>query len=97
MTPRRKTRFVVRRGKVASLRENRNDGGANKDIVPVPVLSGRVAPVERICLIRLRYWVSSWSAIVAAVALDALVVVSGTGDMVKAVSRGGKRVRSRFE
>ena len=41
MTARRKTRFVVRRGKIGrplSLSENLNGRGAKMDSVPVPVL-----------------------------------------------------------
>lgn len=41
MTARRKTRFVVSRGKIGrplSLRENLNGRGAKMDSVPVPVL-----------------------------------------------------------
>ena len=53
--PRKKVRLVVRRGSVESLSEKRRDGGANMDIVPVPVLSGRVSPVAKTVLMRLRY------------------------------------------
>ena len=42
-----------------SLSENRSDGGANIEIVPVPVLSGRVSPVAKTVLMRSRYWCSS--------------------------------------
>ena len=59
--PRKKVRFVVRRGSVESFSEKRSEGGANTDIVPVPVLSGRVSPVAKTDLIRLRYWCSSCS------------------------------------
>ena len=53
--PRKKVRLVVMRGNVPSFSENRRDGGANTEIVPVPVLSGRVSPMARTFLIRLRY------------------------------------------
>ena len=39
-TPRKKTRFVVRRGSVPSAREKRMEGGAKSERVPVPVRSG---------------------------------------------------------
>lgn len=41
ITPRVKTRLVVRSGKVLLRSENRRAGGAKSDSVPVPVLSGR--------------------------------------------------------
>ena len=59
--PRRNVRFVVKSGNVESARENRNEGGAKIDIVPVPVRSARTSPVSRTFLMRLRYWYSSWS------------------------------------
>src|SRR5262245_56546713 len=59
-TARKKTRLVVRRGKTGWRREKRSWGGAKKERVPVPVLSGRDSPVSRMCWIRLRYWCSSW-------------------------------------
>lgn len=67
-TARRKTRFVVRRGKTGIgsppsgfgfEREKRNCGGAKIDCVPVPVRSGLCSPSERIVRIKLRYWCSS--------------------------------------
>ena len=51
----------MRRGSVESLSENRRDGGANTEIVPVPVLSERDSPVAKTVLMRLRYWCSSCS------------------------------------
>jgi len=57
--PRKKVRLVVMRGSVESLSENRRDGGANMEIVPVPVLSGRVSPEARTVLMRSRYCCSS--------------------------------------
>lgn len=69
-TPRRKTRFVVRRGRIGIRsdgedgegfeREKRSWGGAKRARVPVPVRSGRCSPVVRMERIRLRYWCSSW-------------------------------------
>jgi len=37
-TARRKTRFVVKRGRMPPAREKRREGGAKREIVPVPVL-----------------------------------------------------------
>lgn len=41
ITPRMNTRLVVRSGRVLFAKENRREGGANRAMVPVPVLSGR--------------------------------------------------------
>lgn len=72
MTARRKTRFVVRRGRIgigscsSSLllgdfdSENRSCGGANIEYVPVPVRSGRCSPWARMVRMRFKYWCSSW-------------------------------------
>lgn len=62
--PRRKVRLVVRRGRVLLEREKRREGGAKRDRVPVPVLSGRTAPVSITVRMRLRYWYSSWTGLV---------------------------------
>lgn len=59
MTPRRKTLLVVKSGRVEFRRENRREGGAKIDKVPVPVRSGRIWPEVMIRRIRSRYWYSS--------------------------------------
>ena len=77
--PRQNVRFVVRRGRVLSARENRREGGAKMDSVPVPVRSGRVSPVSRTLRMSSRYWYSS------CLHADALF---GTGELILAdVSR----------
>lgn len=70
--PRVKTRFVVRRGRtsvggelgeVEGLeRENRREGGAKREMVPVPVRSGRIEPRSRMSRMRERYCSSSCGA-----------------------------------
>lgn len=73
VTARRKTRFVVRRGRMGrrSLvgevgsgleRLKRSCGGAKRESVPVPVRSGRCSPWDRMERISDRYWCSSWEA-----------------------------------
>lgn len=69
-TARRKTRLVVRRGRIGVYgssdvvegleREKRICGGAKIERVPVPVRSGRCSPSARMWRIRFRYWCSSW-------------------------------------
>lgn len=67
--PRRKVRLVVRRGRVESESENRSDGGAKMDSVPVPVRSGRVSPVSRTLRMRFKYWYSSCTGFVVVFAI----------------------------
>lgn len=64
ITARKKTRLVVKRGRIGSCkgvdRENFRGVGANIEQVPVPVLSGRCSPFSRISRMRFKYWYSSW-------------------------------------
>lgn len=90
-TARRKTRFVVRRGRTGMISELGSEGsegleranlscvGAKREYVPVPVRSGRCSPVSRISRSRERYWCSSWwgSEEGAVGILLELLVVSG--------------------
>ena len=68
---------MVRSGKVLLVREKRSEGGAKMDIVPVPVLSGLVAPVFMTSRIKFRYWYSSCEELepFASAPLDADMVV----------------------
>ena len=57
----------MRRGNIEFRSEKRSCGGAKIERVPVPVLSGRDSPLERMYLIRLRYWYSScWRSVTSA-------------------------------
>jgi len=58
--PRRNVFLVVSRGRVEFARDKRREGGAKRERVPVPVLSGRNSPVSSTSRIRLRYCSSSW-------------------------------------
>ena len=64
---------MVRRGRVESLREKRRDGGAKREMVPVPVLSFLTSPVSMTRLMRFGYWYSSCVAL-AEVAISVEVV-----------------------
>src|SRR6266545_2045754 len=59
--PRKKVRLVVRSGNVDPAKEKRRDGGAKREIVPVPVRSVRTSPVSRTLRMSLKYWYSSCS------------------------------------
>ena len=86
VTARRKTRLVVRRGRMGIReseeglegwgleREKRSWGGAKRESVPVPVRSGRCSPRERMSRIRLRYWCSSWLGFGGAQVLESVSV-----------------------